>query len=69
MSLQVAAATAAAANAATSKALNSNVSPNPSLSLAPAKPDERYQLTQLKEQLAEALGDDGPLYWSALRDF
>ncbi|KAJ2706804.1 hypothetical protein FB645_001252 [Coemansia sp. IMI 203386] len=69
MSLQVAAATTAAANAATSKALNSNVSPNPSLGLVPAKPDERYQLTQLKEQLAEALGDDGPLYWSALRDF
>ncbi|KAJ2863544.1 hypothetical protein GGH94_003538 [Coemansia aciculifera] len=34
-----------------------------------AKSDERYQLTQLKEQLAEALGDDGPSYWSALRDF
>ncbi|KAJ2823188.1 hypothetical protein IWW50_003887 [Coemansia erecta] len=34
-----------------------------------AKADERYQLTQLKEQLAEALGDDGPAYWSALRDF
>ncbi|KAJ2777654.1 hypothetical protein H4R18_005039 [Coemansia javaensis] len=30
---------------------------------------ERYQLTQLKEQLAEALGDDGPSYWAALRDF
>ncbi|KAJ2327525.1 hypothetical protein GGI00_004441 [Coemansia sp. RSA 2681] len=36
---------------------------------AAAKSDERYQLTQLKEQLAEALGDDGPSYWSALRDF
>ncbi|KAJ2005739.1 hypothetical protein GGI04_000073 [Coemansia thaxteri] len=36
---------------------------------AAAKADERYQLTQLKEQLAEALGDDGPSYWSALRDF
>ncbi|KAJ2783832.1 hypothetical protein GGI15_002437 [Coemansia interrupta] len=35
----------------------------------PVQPEERYQLTQLKEQLAEALGDDGPLYWSALRDF
>ncbi|KAJ2828083.1 hypothetical protein GGI24_002485 [Coemansia furcata] len=34
-----------------------------------AKSDERYQLPQLKEQLAEALGDDGPSYWSALRDF
>ncbi|KAJ1845394.1 hypothetical protein LPJ70_002517 [Coemansia sp. RSA 2708] len=34
-----------------------------------AKADERYQLPQLKEQLAEALGDDGPSYWSALRDF
>ncbi|KAJ1887756.1 hypothetical protein GGI13_005753 [Coemansia sp. RSA 455] len=34
-----------------------------------AKSDERYQLTQLKEQLAEALGDDGPSYWAALRDF
>ncbi|KAJ2845485.1 hypothetical protein IWW36_004763 [Coemansia brasiliensis] len=34
-----------------------------------AKTDERYQLTQLKEQLAEALGDDGPAYWAALRDF
>ncbi|KAJ2156143.1 hypothetical protein GGF46_005387 [Coemansia sp. RSA 552] len=31
--------------------------------------DGRYQLTQLKEQLAEALGDDGPSYWTALRDF
>ncbi|KAJ2433597.1 hypothetical protein IWW46_006337, partial [Coemansia sp. RSA 2440] len=36
---------------------------------ASTKADERYQLTQLKEQLAEALGDDGPAYWSALRDF
>ncbi|KAJ2909074.1 hypothetical protein GGI21_002246 [Coemansia aciculifera] len=36
---------------------------------AAAKSDERYQLTQLKEQLAEALGDDGPAYWSSLRDF
>ncbi|KAJ2081702.1 hypothetical protein H4R24_002163 [Coemansia sp. RSA 988] len=34
-----------------------------------AKADERYQLTQLKDQLAEALGDDGPSYWAALRDF
>ncbi|KAJ1937113.1 hypothetical protein EC988_007985, partial [Linderina pennispora] len=34
-----------------------------------AKVDERYQLTQLKERLAEALGDDGPSYWNALRDF
>ncbi|KAJ2454719.1 hypothetical protein EV183_001303 [Coemansia sp. RSA 2336] len=34
-----------------------------------ARADERYQLTQLKEQLAEALGDDGPAYWAALRDF
>ncbi|KAJ2745882.1 hypothetical protein GGI20_001828 [Coemansia sp. BCRC 34301] len=39
------------------------------MSAAAAKSDERYQLTQLKEQLAEALGDDGPSYWSALRDF
>ena len=29
--------------------------------------DERYDLVQLKEQLAEALGDDGPSYWEALR--
>ncbi|KAJ2722163.1 hypothetical protein GGI07_003499 [Coemansia sp. Benny D115] len=36
---------------------------------ATARAEERYQLTQLKEQLAEALGDDGPLYWAALRDF
>ncbi|KAJ1734860.1 hypothetical protein LPJ61_000839 [Coemansia biformis] len=34
-----------------------------------AEAGERYQLTQLKEQLAEALGDDGPSYWAALRDF
>ncbi|KAJ1664991.1 hypothetical protein IW140_003604 [Coemansia sp. RSA 1813] len=34
-----------------------------------AKTDERLQLIQLKEQLAEALGDDGPSYWTALRDF
>ncbi|KAJ1995955.1 hypothetical protein GGI25_000496 [Coemansia spiralis] len=33
------------------------------------KPDGRFELTQLKEQLAEALGDDGPLYWAALREF
>ncbi|KAJ2758016.1 hypothetical protein IWQ56_006114 [Coemansia nantahalensis] len=34
-----------------------------------AEAGARYQLTQLKEQLAEALGDDGPSYWAALRDF
>ncbi|KAJ1647175.1 hypothetical protein J3B02_001894 [Coemansia erecta] len=56
MSLQVAAHTA-------NEALGGNAH------LPLARPDERYQLTQLKEQLAEALGDDGPLYWSALRDF
>ncbi|KAJ2751014.1 hypothetical protein H4S06_004232 [Coemansia sp. BCRC 34490] len=31
--------------------------------------EERLQLIQLKEQLADALGDDGPSYWTALRDF
>ncbi|KAJ1912996.1 hypothetical protein H4219_005394 [Mycoemilia scoparia] len=31
--------------------------------------DERYDLLQLKGQLAEALGDDGPSYWEALRKF
>ncbi|KAJ1817568.1 hypothetical protein LPJ56_002047 [Coemansia sp. RSA 2599] len=66
MSLQVAAATTATP---AGNALAGNASPDPARSLPPAKPDERYQLTQLKEQLAEALGDDGPLYWSALRDF
>ncbi|KAI9470250.1 hypothetical protein LPJ78_000529 [Coemansia sp. RSA 989] len=40
-----------------------------SIAHANARTDERYQLTQLKEQLAEALGDDGPAYWAALRDF
>ncbi|KAI8319419.1 hypothetical protein GQ54DRAFT_265314 [Martensiomyces pterosporus] len=41
------------------------------MSLSPerVKVDERYHLTQLKEQLAEALGEDGPSYWNALRDF
>ncbi|KAJ1797060.1 hypothetical protein LPJ59_003368 [Coemansia sp. RSA 2399] len=34
-----------------------------------ARTEERLQLIQLKEQLAEALGDDGPSYWAALRDF
>ncbi|KAJ1943463.1 hypothetical protein GGF37_002637 [Kickxella alabastrina] len=43
--------------------------PQANVNAAAAKAEERYQLTQLKEQLAEALGDDGPLYWSALRDF
>ncbi|KAJ1966530.1 hypothetical protein GGI12_000028 [Dipsacomyces acuminosporus] len=39
------------------------------VSLARVNADERYQLAQLKEQLAEALGEDGPSYWNALRDF
>ncbi|KAJ1675963.1 hypothetical protein EV182_000216 [Spiromyces aspiralis] len=31
--------------------------------------DERYNLVELKVQLAEALGDDGAAYWEALRNF
>ncbi|KAJ1937815.1 hypothetical protein FBU59_004643 [Linderina macrospora] len=50
-------------------ATNSIPSQDTSSGTALAKADERYQLTQLKEKLAEALGDDGPSYWNALRDF
>lgn len=37
--------------------------------LQPTTSNGRIDILVLKQQLADALGENGPLYWDALRDF
>jgi hypothetical protein len=37
--------------------------------LHPTTSNGRIDILVLKQQLADALGENGPLYWDALRDF
>lgn len=36
---------------------------------SPMTPSSRQDVLALKQQLADALGENGPLYWDALKDF
>ncbi|KAI8577811.1 hypothetical protein K450DRAFT_200858 [Umbelopsis ramanniana AG] len=49
---------------------NSAVKPsNPNSHFAHATPNGRQDVLALKQQLADALGENGPLYWDSLREF
>ncbi|CAM0141746.1 hypothetical protein VKS41_007594 [Umbelopsis sp. WA50703] len=42
---------------------------NPNSHFAHATPNGRQDVLALKQQLADALGENGPLYWDSLREF
>ncbi|KAG2173373.1 hypothetical protein INT44_008725 [Umbelopsis vinacea] len=49
---------------------NSAVKPsNPNSHFAHTTPNGRQDVLALKQQLADALGENGPLYWDSLREF
>ncbi|KAG2178746.1 hypothetical protein INT43_001592, partial [Umbelopsis isabellina] len=43
--------------------------PNPNSHFTHATPNGRQDVLALKQQLADALGENGPLYWDSLREF
>lgn len=42
---------------------------NPNSHFTHATPNGRQDVLALKQQLADALGENGPLYWDSLREF